>query len=114
MVGNVVSFDEERMRHLLHDAGLLHNWHYHLIDVESMIAGLFGIKPPWKSSDLSRMVEIEPPNKGEAHTALADVQWAKAEYDRVMRIADWTRSHVKRAVITVRNGNDQVHNREDP
>lgn len=39
LVGNVVSFDEERLAALLMAHGVQPTWHYHLIDSESMAAG---------------------------------------------------------------------------
>jgi hypothetical protein len=39
LVGNVVSFDEERLRRLLLRYGCVPSWHYHLVDVEALVAG---------------------------------------------------------------------------
>lgn len=83
LVGNVVSFDEERLRRLLQRSGACPEWHYHLIDVESMIAGKLGIVPPWSSKDLSVAIGVDP-LAYEQHTALGDARWARDEYDAVM------------------------------
>lgn len=107
LAGAVVSFDEERLRRLLHGHGVLHRWHYHLIDVEALaagfLAGQFGAcqefgnpatdgptveeartaVPPWKSDDLSRAVGVDP-DDFDRHTALGDARWARAIYDAVM------------------------------
>jgi DNA polymerase III epsilon subunit-like protein len=40
-------------------------------------------EPPWRSTDLSRAVGVEPEDF-EKHTALGDARWAKAIYEAVM------------------------------
>lgn len=97
LVGNVVSFDEERLRRFLRRHGACPGWHYHIIDLEPMIVGyLHGFDEasgevttetslPWKSYNLSRAIGIEPPEEGkDAHTALGDARWARDLYDRVV------------------------------
>ena len=90
LAGAVVSFDEERLRRLLHRNGVLHRWHYHLQDFETLIAGYLRgrgeqLPPlPWKSDELSRLIGVEPPSGGERHTALGDARWAKRCWDAVM------------------------------
>lgn len=83
LAGAVVSFDEERLRRLLHRNGVLHRWHYHLVDVEALAAGKLGLEPPWDSEALSRAVGVEPA-AFDRHTALGDARWAKAVYDAVI------------------------------
>lgn len=83
LVGAVPSFDEERLRKLLLSEGVLPRWHYHLVDVEALVAGKLGIEPPWDSNELSRAVDVEPENF-HRHEALADARWAKALYEAVM------------------------------
>ena len=108
LAGAVVSFDEERLRKLLHQHGILHRWHYHLVDVEALAAGYLAGSyhaiqevgknpdadgptreeaqcaiPPWKSDHLSRAVGVEP-DDFERHSALGDAKWAHAIYDAVM------------------------------
>jgi DNA polymerase III epsilon subunit-like protein len=101
LAGAVVSFDEERLRRLLHKFGVLHRWHYHLIDVEALTAGYLAgcsvssraaIKatgmpvphePPWNSDALSEALGVDP-DDFDRHTALGDARWARAIYDRVM------------------------------
>lgn len=83
LVGNVVSFDEERLRKLLRFNGACPEWHYHIVDTEALIAGKFGIEPPWDSEELSRMVEVDPYGF-DRHTAMGDARWARAEYEAVM------------------------------
>lgn len=109
LAGAVVSFDEERLRRLLHRNGVLHRWHYHLIDAEALAAGWLNAfaaqlergqpgelpgperaahlreiaAPPWDSHELSRAVGVEP-DDFDRHTALGDAKWARAIYDVVM------------------------------
>lgn len=84
LVSNVVSFDEERLRKLLRANGQCPGWHYHLVDVEAMVAGHLGIEPPWKSDELSLAVGVESPGEGVLHTALGDAHWAMEMYDAVI------------------------------
>jgi hypothetical protein len=58
-------------------------WHYHLIDVEALIAGRLAIAPPWKSDDLSRAIGVEPPSDQDRHTAIGDARWVKQMYEAV-------------------------------
>lgn len=105
LIGAVVSFDEERLRRLFYQQSVRHKWHYHIIDVEALLAGhIMGMtesrddfrgsnetrlemrevaKPPWKSDKLSSIVGIDP-KQFERHTAMGDALWAKAIYDSVM------------------------------
>jgi hypothetical protein len=83
LVGNVVSFDAERLRRLLQANGACPAWHYHLVDCEALVAGKLGLTPPWRSDDLSRMIHVDPPGPGELHTALGDARWAKRLYEAV-------------------------------
>lgn len=105
LAGAVVSFDEERLRRLLHRFGMLHRWHYHLVDVEALAAGYLaghaaigrrGLdpvpadppegwphEPPWNADELSQLVGVAV-SEEDRHTALGDAKWAKAIYDAVM------------------------------
>lgn len=83
LAGAVVSFDEERLRRLLHRNGVLHRWHYHLVDVEALAAGKLGIEPPWRSDDLSAALGVTVSDE-DRHTALGDARWARAIYVAVM------------------------------
>ena len=90
LAGAVVSFDEERIREL-YDAhtntpegeDIDYPWHYHLIDVESMLldryATLEGKVPsiPYKAIQLAEAFDIEPTPDEERHTALGDARWVK-------------------------------------
>lgn len=83
LVGAVVSFDAAFLTKLLRAEGVLPAWHYHLVDVEALVAGMYGIVPPWDSESLSRLVGVDP-SAFERHTALGDARWAQAMYDAVM------------------------------
>lgn len=97
LVGAVPSFDDERLRKLLRANGACPEWHYHLIDVETLAVGyLWGQvqgdvipdpvirKLPWDSEALSKAVGVMPPNESERHTALSDARWAKRIYEAVI------------------------------
>ena len=93
LAGAVVSFDEERLRRLLHQHGILHRWHYHLIDVEALAVGYLMREPvragfdgsmlPWKSDELSAELDVTV-SEEDRHTALGDAKWAMRVYDAVM------------------------------
>jgi hypothetical protein len=83
LAGAVVSFDEERLRRLLHRNGVLHRWHYHLCDVEALAAGKLGLEPPWNSDDLSAALGVTVSDE-DRHTALGDARFAKRIYEAVM------------------------------
>lgn len=101
LVGNVVSFDEERLRRLLRRHGQCGMWHYHLVDVEALAAGWLAAhhrgqspdgplddrfdlaRPPWDSTELSLAVGIDPESY-DRHTALGDARWARDTYDAVI------------------------------
>ena len=93
LAGAVVSFDEERLRRLLHSLGVLHRWHYHLIDVEALAAGYLAsmahgldnldpLQLPWDSDALSAALGVTVSDE-DRHTALGDARWARAIYDAV-------------------------------
>ena len=89
IVGAVPNFDTEVFDRLLRDHGLCPGWHYHLVDVENLAGGFLAgqgtpIQPPWKSDDLAAALGLPPIPEDERHTALGDVKFARAIYDRVM------------------------------
>lgn len=101
VVGAVPNFDTERLARLLRAHGLEPNWHYHLIDVENLAVGyLHGRKRngrwsgvaavetlPWNSDGLSRACGVEPPTR-DRRTAMGDVRWALALYERITQPED--------------------------
>lgn len=108
LVGACPWFDSER----LHRLGLFIDrlggpfgrdlaHHYHLIDVENLAVGyLMGINAgvdgmagigsvveptlPWKSTDLSLALGVDPADFQPKHSALADARWAKAIFEKIM------------------------------
>lgn len=83
VVGAVPNFDTERIAYQFGVSG----WHYHLIDVENLAVGYLAAvgsfpPPPWNSDDLSRAVGVDP-DRFRRHEAMADVEWARAIYDRI-------------------------------
>lgn len=93
LVGNVVSFDEERLAAILHRHGRIEMpWHYHLVDVEALVAGWLAseetmldiARPPWRSEDIARAASVQLPTAEDRHTALGDARWARHLYDAVL------------------------------
>jgi hypothetical protein len=108
LVGAVPNFDADVLGTRMRAHGILPSWHYHLIDVETLVVGwINGVgsravdeahmrdedpplidrsraAPPWDSEVLSRLVGVEPPAGAERHTALGDARWARDMYDAVM------------------------------
>lgn len=89
IIGAVPSFDEERLRQLVwkHLPGAKIPWHYHLIDVETLLIGWLvaqGHRPqlPWDSDELSELVGVTGADR---HTALGDVRWARAQLVEMVR-----------------------------
>lgn len=83
LVGAVISFDEERLRALLHRMGEIPGWHYHLVDVEALAAGKLAKEPPWDSNDLALKVGVVSGDYVR-HEALEDARWARDIYDACM------------------------------
>ena len=83
LVGAVPSFDAAFLSAFLIASGQREAWHYHLIDVETLIAGRLRLEPPFDSDALSRAVGVEPTDFAR-HTALGDARWAKTLYEAVM------------------------------
>jgi hypothetical protein len=91
LVGAVSSFEDTGLFKLLDRYGLIPAdgeppWHYHLVCVENLAAGLLGVEPPWNSTELSLAVGVDPA-EFDRHTATGDVRWAIAIYDAVIALA---------------------------
>lgn len=50
-------------------------WHYHLVDVEALMAGALEMPPPWDSHQLSSELGVNH-DRSKQHTAMGDVEWA--------------------------------------
>lgn len=83
IVGAVPSFDAAFLDRFLRTHGHVGAWHYHLIDVETLIAGRLRLAPPLDSDELSRAIGVDPA-AFDRHTALGDARWVKAQYEAVM------------------------------
>ncbi|MFJ6566553.1 exonuclease domain-containing protein [Streptomyces sp. NPDC091292] len=106
LIGSNPSFDADMIRNLFaRYYEVAKPWHYRTIDTTTLAVGaLYGrasewthkdcdatwydkvtkaIGWPWKSYEVSRHVEIDPPAKDVAHTALGDARWARDVWDAV-------------------------------
>jgi oligoribonuclease (3'-5' exoribonuclease) len=83
LVGAAPSFDAAMLEAMARRHQLVPAWHYHLVDVEALVAGAYGIALPWDSAELSRKADVDP-EQFDRHTALGDARWSKAIYDAVM------------------------------
>lgn len=83
IVGAVPNFDTERLDHFLRDRNLCGSWHYHLVDVETLAAGLFGMAPPWNFDSILTRLGLTY-DEASRHTALGDARMVRDAYDAVM------------------------------
>lgn len=86
LVGNVISFDAERMERLLRAYNECPGWHYHVIDIEPLIVGYALAKGqpfslPYSSSQLSSFLGVDEPTAEERHTAMGDAEWVMRQWD---------------------------------
>lgn len=93
IAGSNPSFDMERLALIMQRyCGLTPGWHYHPLDIPSMVVGCeagMGLdlsKPPgnteleWNSSRLSSRVGVNPDSFAR-HTAMGDVLWTLAQWN---------------------------------
>lgn len=80
LVGAVPSFEDTSLAPLLKRHQLAPAWHYHLICIENVLAGWFGVVPPYSSDELSMRIGVDPADF-QRHTAMGDVLWVKAQWD---------------------------------
>ncbi|WP_199546649.1 3'-5' exonuclease [Streptomyces sp. N35] len=107
LVGSNPAFDERFLTKLFRQAGVTPAWHYRTRDIATLAVGhLYGqaytltkqqcdaepyaradrlLENGWRSYELSRLMGVEPPKKGEAHTALGDARWARDVYDAITK-----------------------------
>jgi len=106
LVGSNPAFDAEMITHLFGPYFTQPRpWHYRTVDIVTLAVGsLYGrasewtrrecdatwyskvakaVGWPWRTHDVSRHVEVEPPAADVAHTALGDARWARDVYDTV-------------------------------
>lgn len=87
VLGSNPDFDMLRLGNLLEDHGFTPSWHYHPMDIPTFVHGyLVGQgrppAPPWKSNGLSEALGVDPAAYNR-HTAMGDVLWCHAQYQRV-------------------------------
>lgn len=80
LVGAVPSFEDTSLAPLLKSHQLAPAWHYHLVCIENVLAGFFGVVPPYSSDELSARLGVDP-TQFERHTAMGDVLWVRAQWD---------------------------------
>lgn len=96
VIGNVPSFDTNMLDAFLREHGAAGAWHYHLVDIESVILGyllnsdltLPGdiFEFPLNSEKLSLAIGVDPAEY-ERHTALGDARWVRDQWDTLHRVA---------------------------
>lgn len=102
-IGNVPNFDVRFAVPWLRARGQLPDWpdtpwHYRLVCVENLAAGMLCIPPPWDSDDLyARLgVSVAPADR---HTALGDARAAELAYDAIMLRPDTAPAAVLKAAV---------------
>ena len=83
LVGAVPNFDAEVLAERMRFHGICPSWHYHLVDVETLAAGILRQPPPWNFDGLLdtfglRYAEVD------RHTALGDARMVRNFYDTMM------------------------------
>lgn len=85
LVGSNPSFDATFTRKLLGRPPRV-PWHYRVVDVIDLAAGALlahgvPVNLPWKSEEISRMMNVEPPQGDARHSALGDARWVRDLFD---------------------------------
>lgn len=83
IVGNVIDFDVRMLSYWARRHGWCLTNNYHLVDVETLIAGKLGLKPPWNSRELFAKIGIDT-EQFALHTGMGDAEMARAGYDAVL------------------------------
>lgn len=73
------AFDAAMLAPWLAANGAVAAWHYRVVCVETLVAGLYGMRAPWSSADLSRRVGVDP-DGFDRHSARGDARWVRAMY----------------------------------
>jgi hypothetical protein len=90
LIGLCPSFDEERLRLLVQENNRCPSWHYRPHDIEDICLGyLRGLGQPAPdlpidSDAISRLIDVEPPNEFERHTAMGDARWCEQMWEKVV------------------------------
>jgi DNA polymerase III alpha subunit (gram-positive type) len=77
-IGNCPWFDDAFLKALFREHDQKPGWHYHLVDVENLIAGKLGLAPPWDSKRVSEAVGVPVPT--DQHGAMPDARWSRELY----------------------------------
>lgn len=85
IAGSNPAFDMERLTRLLARCARTPTWHYHPLDIPSMVVGWassFDVDAhlTWKSDKLSAVAGVSPDDY-DRHTAMGDVQWCLAQWE---------------------------------
>lgn len=72
LVGQNVRFDERFVESLMRAHGIVPEWNFRLVELSSLVAGVQGLMPPIRSSEITAITGIENKYK---HTALGDAKW---------------------------------------
>lgn len=100
LIGACPWFDSERLHRMwrtYHPEGNVleghsHPWHYHLIDIESLVIGYvtgsdlrsdFPVGLPWKSEEVLSLLDIEPQDIETRHTAIGDCRYVKKIFEAI-------------------------------
>lgn len=82
IVGAVPSFDEETLAKMLHKRlGLQPTWRYHLVDIETLLAGHMGLLPPWNYDEIIEAVGLPPIAEEDRHSAIGDARMVRDLWD---------------------------------
>lgn len=82
LVGAVPSFDEETLARMMHKRLFLQpTWRYHLIDIETLIAGRMGMLPPWNYEEVIQRTGLPPIKDEDRHTAMGDARTVRDLWD---------------------------------
>lgn len=89
LIGSAPDFDAQHIQRIMRRAGRKPEWDHQLVGVVPLMLGYLAAKglpiPAHKSEALSRACGVEP-DDFERHTAMGDVLWTMAIYDRVMGV----------------------------
>lgn len=90
LAGNNVKFDQQFLEAWLRNEGQCPAWDYHVLDVPTFAAGVWGLTDlPFKSSKVSVIFDVEEPKGADAHTAMADAMWSKRLWEAATKGPDW-------------------------